>query len=131
MPSDWAYSMSSQRVAEPLTFCRLLCDMLKFGSTDSIPVKISKHLESASSLISLRFRNTSCVISAAPFDSQIHTIDVVGPEMALTLKGGTPNSSEQVQLWVYLRLVRHAEWRTRCAAGSGARFGSVVPEFCY
>src|ERR1700730_17956315 len=38
-----------------------------------------------------------------PLDSQIHSFEVVGPEMALALKGGAPNSVEQVQLWVYLR----------------------------
>src|ERR1700737_2486624 len=38
-----------------------------------------------------------------PLDSQIHSFEVVGPEMALALKGGAPNSGEQGQLWVYLR----------------------------
>jgi hypothetical protein len=36
-------------------------------------------------------------------DGAIHTFDVVGPEVALFLKGGTPRSREKVQLWVYLR----------------------------
>jgi hypothetical protein len=34
--------------------------------------------------------------------SKIHTIDVVGPEMVLWLMGGKPNTTEEVQLWVYL-----------------------------
>jgi hypothetical protein len=38
-----------------------------------------------------------------PVDQQIHTFDVVGPELVLWLKGGTPGSTETVQLWVYLR----------------------------
>src|SRR5829696_3802300 len=38
-----------------------------------------------------------------PVDGNIHTFEVVGPEMALWLLGGTPNSQEQVELWVYLR----------------------------
>lgn len=38
-----------------------------------------------------------------PIDNQIHTFEVVGPEMSLHLNGGNPNSKEQVQLWVYLR----------------------------
>lgn len=36
-------------------------------------------------------------------DNQIHTFDVVGPQMVLVLKGAPPNSTENVQLWVYLR----------------------------
>jgi len=35
-------------------------------------------------------------------DHNIHTLEVVGPEMTLWLIGGAPNSQEQVQLWVYL-----------------------------
>ena len=38
-----------------------------------------------------------------PVDHQIHTFEVVGPQMTLVLKGGTPNSDEKVKLWVYLR----------------------------
>ncbi len=38
-----------------------------------------------------------------PIDNQIHTFEVVGPQMSLFLKGGKPNSREEVQLWVYLR----------------------------
>jgi hypothetical protein len=40
---------------------------------------------------------------AIPLDGQIHTFDVVGPELVLVLRNGTPNSTETVQLWVYLR----------------------------
>lgn len=36
-------------------------------------------------------------------DNAIHTFDVVGPEIVLFLRGGTPKSKEKVQLWVYLR----------------------------
>ena len=36
-------------------------------------------------------------------DDQIHTFEVVGPQMNLFLKGGKANSEEKVQLWVYLR----------------------------
>jgi hypothetical protein len=32
----------------------------------------------------------------------IQTFDVVGPEMSLWLRGGPPNATEQVQLWIYL-----------------------------
>ncbi len=38
-----------------------------------------------------------------PLDGHIHTFEVVGPQMALGLNGGQPNSTEHVQLWVYLR----------------------------
>ena len=38
-----------------------------------------------------------------PVDGNIHTFEVIGPQMVLWLLGGTPNSQEQVQLWVYLR----------------------------
>jgi hypothetical protein len=38
-----------------------------------------------------------------PINHQVHTFDIIGPEMALDLQGGPPSSSEQVQLWVYLR----------------------------
>ncbi len=37
-----------------------------------------------------------------PVDNKIHTFEVVGPQMALFLIGGTANSDENVQLWVYL-----------------------------
>jgi hypothetical protein len=36
-------------------------------------------------------------------DNAIHTFDVVGPEIALWLKGGPPRSRDKVELWVYLR----------------------------
>ena len=38
-----------------------------------------------------------------PLDHKIHTFEVVGPEMTLFLMGGMPESSEEVQLWIYLR----------------------------
>ena len=38
-----------------------------------------------------------------PLDGNTHTFEIVGPELALWLLGGAPNSQEQVQLWVYLR----------------------------
>lgn len=34
--------------------------------------------------------------------SKIKTIEVIGPEMVLYLTGGKPNTTEEVQLWVYL-----------------------------
>ncbi|KJV06735.1 hypothetical protein [Methylocucumis oryzae] len=37
-----------------------------------------------------------------PIDGKIHTYDVIGPELAIVFKGGTPNSSEKVQMWVFL-----------------------------
>ena len=37
-----------------------------------------------------------------PIDEDIHIFDVIGPEIALFFKDGTPNSNENVQLWVYL-----------------------------
>lgn len=43
------------------------------------------------------------VENTRPVDSAIHTFEVVGPEIALWLRGGTPRSREKVQLWVYLR----------------------------
>ena len=36
-------------------------------------------------------------------DSQIHTFEVIGPQMNLSLKGAAPSTQEKVQLWVYLR----------------------------
>ena len=43
---------------------------------------------------------------AYPFDlprnQRINTFDVVGPEMSLWLRGGPPNTTETVQLWLYL-----------------------------
>lgn len=38
-----------------------------------------------------------------PLDNKIHTFDIIGPEMALILDGGPPNSTDNVELWVYLR----------------------------
>lgn len=46
---------------------------------------------------------TLSVENARSVDNAIHTFDVVGPEIALFLKGGTPKSREKVELWVYLR----------------------------
>ena len=37
-----------------------------------------------------------------PLDQQIHTFDIVGPELVLWLVGGPPGTSEKVQLWVFL-----------------------------
>ena len=37
-----------------------------------------------------------------PVSTNIQTFDVVGPDMALWLRGGTPGRSETVQLWVFL-----------------------------
>ena len=37
-----------------------------------------------------------------PIDSKVHTYDVVGPQLTLSLMGGPPNTREKVQLWVYL-----------------------------
>ena len=37
-----------------------------------------------------------------PVGGNIQTFDVVGPEMALWLRGGTPGRSESVELWVFL-----------------------------
>jgi hypothetical protein len=37
-----------------------------------------------------------------PTDQQIHTFDIIGPELAVTLMGGAPGSTENVQLWVFL-----------------------------
>jgi hypothetical protein len=39
---------------------------------------------------------------SGPINGQIHTYDVVGPQLSLWLRGGAPNSQESVQLWVYL-----------------------------
>ena len=46
---------------------------------------------------------TLSVENSQPVDNAIHTFDVVGPEIALFLKGGRPKSHEKVELWVYLR----------------------------
>jgi len=45
---------------------------------------------------------TLSVRHTLPVDHNIHTFNIVGPEMTLLLKGGQPQSTEQVQLWVYL-----------------------------
>ncbi len=39
---------------------------------------------------------------ALPLDSKIHTFNVVGPEMSLYMNGPA-NTTEQIQLWIYLR----------------------------
>jgi hypothetical protein len=39
---------------------------------------------------------------SVPLDSSIHTFKIVGPHMNLWLMGGQPNTTENVQLWVYL-----------------------------
>ena len=38
-----------------------------------------------------------------PLNHEVHTFEVVGPQMSIWLKGGPPNSNEKVQLWVYLK----------------------------
>lgn len=35
-------------------------------------------------------------------DQRIHTFDVIGPEFTIFLQGGAPNTTQQVQVWVYL-----------------------------
>jgi hypothetical protein len=37
-----------------------------------------------------------------PLDGQIHSFDVVGPEISLQLSRSTNNPKENVQMWVYL-----------------------------
>jgi hypothetical protein len=46
--------------------------------------------------------NTAAQTFKLAVDGTIKTFDVVGPEMAVTLTG-PPNTSDQIQLWVYLR----------------------------
>jgi hypothetical protein len=46
---------------------------------------------------------TLAVEHTHPLDGKIHTHDIVGPELALWLKGGAPSSNEEVEVWVYLR----------------------------
>lgn len=46
---------------------------------------------------------TLAVEHTRSIDNSVHTFEVVGPEIALVLKGGPPRSREKVQLWVYLR----------------------------
>ena len=41
------------------------------------------------------------VATDQPADGHIHTYPVIGPEMSLFLKG-PPNTSDKVQLWIYL-----------------------------
>jgi len=38
-----------------------------------------------------------------PLNHEVHTFEVVGPQMTLWLTEGPPNSNEQVKLWVYLK----------------------------
>jgi hypothetical protein len=40
-------------------------------------------------------------VASPAADGKIHTYEVIGPEIALLLKG-TPNATDRVQLWVYL-----------------------------
>ena len=47
--------------------------------------------------------STLSVETMRPIDNAIHSFEVVGPEIGLWLKGGTPRSREKVQLWVYIR----------------------------
>jgi hypothetical protein len=45
---------------------------------------------------------TLAVRFTLPVDNNVHTFNIVGPELSVSLKGGQPQSTEQVQLWVYL-----------------------------
>jgi hypothetical protein len=46
--------------------------------------------------------NTLCAtVGKGDADRSIHSFDVVGPEMVLTLWGGVPKTTAKVQLWVY------------------------------
>lgn len=38
-----------------------------------------------------------------PLDYNVHTFEVIGPQMRLLLLGGPPNMSEKVKIWVYLK----------------------------
>ena len=35
-------------------------------------------------------------------DGKIHCFDIIGPQVAVILRGGTPNTTEDVQFWLYL-----------------------------
>jgi len=65
------------------------------GSTKATSIQVGMGKLSNATLAQIR-------LLVQPPDSKIHTLEVVGPEMNLWLKGGTPNTQEQVQLWVYL-----------------------------
>lgn len=50
-----------------------------------------------------KIRNaTLAQVFPLPKDLQIHTFDVVGPHLGLWFKGGPPDTTENVQLWLYL-----------------------------
>ena len=44
----------------------------------------------------------SQMFSRPTVPGRIYTFDVIGPEFVLWLRGGPPNTTEQVQLWVFL-----------------------------
>jgi hypothetical protein len=35
-------------------------------------------------------------------DDNIHCFDIIGPQVVVILRGGTPNTTEDVQFWLYL-----------------------------
>ena len=35
-------------------------------------------------------------------DNNIHCFNIIGPEVAVVLRGGTPHTTEHVQFWLYL-----------------------------
>jgi hypothetical protein len=68
---------------------------LRVGSTRATSFQVSMGKISNRTLSEIR-------LTVQPPDQKTHTLEVVGPEMTLSLMGGAPNTQEQVQIWVYL-----------------------------
>ncbi|MGD0339958.1 MAG: hypothetical protein ABSB78_14350 [Bacteroidota bacterium] len=66
---------------------------IRIGTTSAASIMINMGKISGATLSQMITR---------PMSQKIQTYDVVGPEMVLFLTGGHPNTTEKVQLWVYL-----------------------------
>jgi hypothetical protein len=67
---------------------------MRLGATHATTLQVSMGKISGPTL--------SAAVLNGPVDGRIHTFDVVGPELVLTLSGGPPNTTDHIQLWVYL-----------------------------
>jgi hypothetical protein len=68
---------------------------IRVGSTRATSFQVSMGKISGATLSEVR-------LVVQPPNQRTHTLEVVGPEMTLSLIGGPPNTQERVRLWVYL-----------------------------
>ena len=85
-------------------------NIIKINTFRKVSILVgTTHATSMSVIIGKNAGVTLAQAFTSPIDLKIHTFDVIGPEFAVVLKGGPPNTSEHVQVWVYLSSRRGAD----------------------